>query len=139
MSSPTFNGSPIFDSIKADASTFTEGVLYCPEYSKITQVVHFNGEDGNRLIEHGFPDRPWIFDGYISGNTLTALKTRISAIEDQIDAQDYHVLVDSFGNTYANAKVMHLHMKMIRAGYGGEYVARVTITGIVQSMVHDGA
>jgi len=138
MASPTFAGSAIFDSIRADNSTFTEGVLYCPEYSKITQSIHFNGEDGNRLVEHGFPDRNWVFEGMISADTLARLKLRISAIQSDIDAQDYHTLVDSFGNTYANAKVMHMHMRMIRIGTASEYIAAVTISGIVQGMIHDG-
>lgn len=136
MASPTFGGSPIFDSIRADNSTFTEGLLLVGDYTKIYQTIHFNREDGNRLISHGFPDRPWTFQGLISADTAARLKTRLSAIESQIDADDYHILVDSYGNTYANAKVMGMHPQRM---YGVANMIGVVITGIIQGMAHDGS
>lgn len=143
MSSPTFNDLPIFDSRKVDATYYSEGVLTVHGYSKIIQTLHFNGENGNRLIHHGWPDRQWTFQGLMSydhatpASALTGLKDSFRAIETYIDSEDYHKLVDSFGSVFTKARINTFDHTPIHKSAEG-YIAQVTITGIIQGMVFDG-
>src|SRR2546423_11989980 len=108
MPSPTFDNSPLFDSKRADNSRFSEGVLYVQNYTSIRQRLHFSGEDGDRYINHGYPDLQWTFRGMLSAPSLADLKSMFDDIQSAIDdGQDgnYQTLVDSFGNTYEAAQV----------------------------------
>src|SRR4051812_30942717 len=106
MASPTFDSTAIFDSLRADGSTlFSEGVLFVHGYEQITQRLHFNGEDGDRYLFHGWPDREWTYIGHLSADSFAHLATRLAAIQTKIDANTsdnstYKALVDSFGGTY---------------------------------------
>src|SRR5665213_2161822 len=136
MASPTFNSQKIFDSVKADSSTFSEGVLFATEYTKILQKFQFNGEDGSRYLGMGWPDRPWVFKGLLSAPTISGLWTLLAAIEAVIDEADnasttYHALVDSFGQTFDAAQVKHLAILDIHTSEGGTYVAHVVVSGVI--------
>ena len=135
MSSPTFDSHKIFDSVRADATTYSEGVLWVPSYTGIRQKLHFNGEDGDRYLAHGYPDRPWIFKGVIAAPSLAGLKTLLVAIETAIDlsVDDPTVtkaLVDSFGNYYTEAQITSLHIVEITTT-GDGYLAHIQVEGIV--------
>lgn len=142
MASPTFNGQPIFDSSTL-AATFSEGVLWVPSYTKIYQPLHFNGEIGDRVLTHGYPDLQWMFKGLLSAPS--GLATKLAAIQAYIDEADadgstYRVLVDSFGNTYQKAQIRNMtvqepHVKAGPTGLpNGGFVCSIIVTGIIQSV-----
>lgn len=146
MASPTFNSQTLFDS--GDGTTnYSEGVLFVGPYSKIRQKLHFNGEDGDRYLTHGFSDRTWTFRGLMSAPTIAGLLANFAAIEAYIDEADsdnstYHALTDSFGQSFTAAQIHNFqyeppHYAVNRRGIG-EYVAQVTVTGVIQGMEVDG-
>jgi hypothetical protein len=151
MSSPTFNGNKIFDSLGATGTPFSEGVLVVSNYSAISQKIHFEGEVGDWTLWHGYPDLEWSFDGILSATTSSAFGGIIQGIQSAIDdaqAGNYHTLVDSFGSYYDNSQVRAFHYTdgprvwvWNNAGtlaFG--YLARVKITGICQNgSTHVGA
>jgi hypothetical protein len=136
MASPTFNLIAIFDSVAADGTTkFSEGVLQVDQYTKIRQKLHFNGENGDRYLTHGWPDRKWTFRGYISAPTYDDMQTILAAIEAVIDEADtatttFHALKDSFGQTWTNAQVHDLNILYKHVTETG-YIVQVVVTGIV--------
>jgi len=145
MASPTFNGQSLFDSGDG-TSNYSEGVLFVGPYSKIRQPLHFNGEDGNRYLTHGWGDRTWTFKGLMSAPTIGGLFANFAAIEAYIDEADsddstYHALTDSFGGSYSAAQIHTLqygepHYSKNHRG-AGEYVTEVIATGIIQGMETD--
>lgn len=140
MASPTFNGNKIFDSIDGEGNRYSEGVLWAPEFQKIIQTLHFNGENGDRILTHGYPDRPWVFTGIISAPSIGSLNTLLAAIQTCIQDCDttggYHTLVDSFGHSYSNAQVRHYSCQDIRRSADG-YLAVVRVTGVIRGMVKE--
>lgn len=136
MASPSFGGFHIFDSVKADGSLFPEGCLWVPDFNRIKQTIHFNGEDGNWILDHGAPDRGWVFQGKLSAPDLGILKNKIRNIENFISLGERQALVDSFGNTWTDAQVQSLHISMMHKTDSG-YVSEIQVNGIIRGMQLD--
>src|SRR5689334_18084975 len=85
MASPSFNNEAIFDSKRTGGTRFSEGVLWAQGYTAIWQRLHFNGEDGDRYLAHGKPDRQWVFNGILSAPTIDDLHDLFADIEGYID------------------------------------------------------
>src|ERR1041384_8320383 len=89
MASPTFDSKKIFDSLTSvagpSATTLSEGVLWCPDYTGILQKLHFEGDDGDRFLTHGYPSRNWVFKGYLCALSLTDMIGLLNVIEGYVD------------------------------------------------------
>jgi hypothetical protein len=144
MPSPTFDGNKLFDSINHDGDNFSEGILYPLDYTKIIQDIHFDGENGDYILTHGWPDRKWEFVGLISAPTGEAFGGIIRAIQSAIDDADsddssYHDLKDSFGGDYPKAQVRSMsYLQKPHFTAGGGYVAQIRVEGVIQGMDQDG-
>ena len=144
MPSPTFDSNKLFSSLDSRGNPIDEGVLWVPSYSQIAQKLHFEGEVGDYTLFHGYPDMQWRYDGYLSAYSGSDFGTLISNIQDAIDeatddASTYKALVDSFGTSYANAQVRTFAFsEPPHVTADGGWVAKVSITGVIQGNEHIG-
>lgn len=139
MASPTYDSVAIFDSKRSDNSTFTEGNLFVEDYTPIIQKLHFNQEDGDRYLVHGFGDREWVYEGLLSSPTLADLQSKIAIIlgkinDFQSNPTTYKTLVDSYGTTYTSAaQIHHFHfLERPHIEINGGYVCRIRVSGVLQ-------
>lgn len=146
MASPIFNGNTIFDSIASDGMggtiVFSEGMLWAGSFSPIRQPIHFNGENGIRYLNHGYPDREWTFEGIFSAPDLPTLQGIVVGIQDAIVAAQeaptvYYQLTDSMGIVYNEAQVTHYHPLSPMQKSDDGYLIKVRVQGIIQGMIED--
>jgi hypothetical protein len=138
MATPTYNGTNLFNS-DDDTGTYCEGVLEALDYGGLFQTMHFQGEDGDRFLAHGWSSRQWVYRGFISAASLADLKVKYNAIEAEIDAAVDHpdsywkTLTDSFGSSFTKAQVRTFH----KLGGGTHktadgYYCPIIVTGVIQ-------
>ena len=138
--SPVFDSKQIFDSWDADNNQFSEGCLTVLDFQKIRQRLHFNGEQGDRYLTHGYPDRRWVFEGLLSAPDYDTLAAMIVQIQSYIKKADslqntYSPMSDSFGNIFPYAQIHSFHYLQIpQIRIDGGYVCRVRIDGCVLGM-----
>ena len=144
MPNPSFNGQYIFSSYDVNADPFCEGTLLVGTYGPIIQQIHFNGANGAAVLNHGWPNREWKYEGFISVPTddVTPLRTILATIQNYADEADsdestFHTLVDTLGYTYTDAQIHSFTPVMIQKANPG-WIATVVITGIVKGMQQDG-
>lgn len=143
MSSPRFNSVHIFDSIDEDGSNVCAGNVKVHDYSPIIQPIHFNGENGTRLLTHGYPNRKWTFEGLLFARTSTELGTIIATIQTQIDAfvlnpNAWFILVDNFGRTYPSAQIHSIHGIDYHGIDAGGCLTPILVQGELAGMPHQG-
>jgi hypothetical protein len=143
MASPLFNAVHIFDSIDEDGINVCAGNVKVHDYSPIIQPIHFNGENGNRLLTHGFSNRKWTFEGYLFARTPGELASKIATIQFQIDSfvlnpNAWFVLVDNFGRTYPSAQIHSIHGIDYHAIDLGGCITPILVQGELQGMPHQG-
>jgi len=136
---PKFNGQTIFNSLDYNGNSYCEGVCFVEDYNQIVQNIHFEGEVGDFRLFHGYADRPWRFEGYIScDNAVWAtayanLATILQGIETQIDSATPYTLIDSMGNYWHNAEVRKLHYNSFPQKTSSGWMVHVTVTGVIHN------
>lgn len=145
MATPTFDSHAVFSSVTSDALATTileEGTLLVEGYTGIIQKIHFEGEDGDRHLSHGYPSRTWKYRGLLSAPTLDGLNGLLVILEEYVDLfitdpTTYFALVDSFGNSYEDAAILTVDPTNLRKTDSG-YCLNIVVTGIIQTMEQDG-
>jgi hypothetical protein len=143
MASPTFNTIHLFDSTAMDGSQVCAGTVKVHDYSPIIQPIQFNGENGTRLLTHGYPNRKWSFEGVLFARTATELGTLVAAIQTQADnfvaaPNNWYALVDNFGRTYTSAQIHSVHGIDYHGIDGGGCITPIIVQGELQGMPHQG-
>ena len=124
MATPTYDSKKLFSYQDSQSNWRTEGVVMVPDYSKVTQTLHFNGENGNRYLDHGYADQKWYYRGYLWASNLSGLVTAVKAIQTYVDndpgdTASYKPLVDTFGNSFPVALVTKLTKQVQRISADG--------------------
>ncbi len=123
---PSFDGLDFTNSDGDCTFTVTAGGV-----APILQSVHFDKNDGDYVIAHGYSNRDWIGTGLIFQDTQADMCDYIAtleAYEDDWNGTTWRTLVDTTGNTWENARILSVVASPIRAA-GDYFYVSLTITG----------
>ena len=109
--------------------------MYCEvaPVAGILQSIHFDGYDGDTVVHHGYPNRPWICQGRIIQNTSFDIIQYIADLESYLDDafdDTWRTLNDSFGSHWPKARITQVAASNMKAVPGG-WICELIVTGIL--------